>query len=132
LAISRLVKILADEGEMTEITDDDMKARLTNVRAYCVVRLNKGPAYEPQDVRTPEQAKIVWEHGRRNMQLRAEGKMALVGPVAGGGELVGLCVFGVPEAEARALMDGDGAVRASIFVYDVVTWYGFPGDSLPA
>ena len=117
---------------MVEITDEYMKSRLAIARAYCVVRLNKGPAYQPQDVRTPEQAKIVWEHGRRNMQLHAEGKMALVGPVVGGGELVGLCIFTVPEAEARALMDGDGAVQAGIFVYDVVTWYGFPGDGLPA
>jgi hypothetical protein len=117
---------------MVEITDDYMKSRLAIARAYCVVRLTKGPVYQPQDVRTPELAKIVWEHGRRNMQLHAEGKMALVGPVAGGGELVGLCVFTVPEAEARALMDGDGAVRARFFVYDVISWYGFPGDGLPA
>lgn len=117
---------------MVEITDDYMKSRLATARAYCLVRLNKGPAYQAQDVRTPEQARIVREHGRRNMQLHAEGKMALVGPVAGGGELVGLSIFTVPEAETRVLMDGDGAVRAGIFVYDVITWFGFPGDGLPA
>lgn len=117
---------------MVDITDEYMKARLATVRAYPTVRLMKGPAYQDQAVRTPEQAKIVWEHGRRNMQFHAEGKMALVAPVAGGGELVGLCVFTVPETEARAIMDGDGAVQAGIFVYDIVTWYGFPGDGLPA
>lgn len=117
---------------MVEITDDDMRARLAKARAYCAVRLNKGPAYEAQEVRSPEQKVIVWEHGRRNMRLQSEGKMALVGPVTGGGDLVGLCIFTVPEAEARTIMDGDGAVQAGIFVYDVITWYGVPGDGLPA
>jgi hypothetical protein len=116
---------------MVEIGDDDMQARLATVRAYTTVLLKKGPIYQPQTTRSPEQAKIVREHGRRNMKLSAEGKMPLVGPLVGGGDIVGLCVFSVPEDEARALMDGDGAVRAGIFVYDVVTWFGFPGDALP-
>lgn len=117
---------------MIEISDDYMRARLQTVRSYTTVLLKKGPAYRDQSSRTAEEAKIVREHGRRNMALHAEGKMAPVGPVAGGGDLVGLCIFTVPEAEARALMDGDGGVQAGVFVYDVVTWFGFPGDGLPA
>ncbi len=116
---------------MIEISDDYMRARLQLARPYTTVLLKKGPAYQDQASRTPEQARIVWNHGRRNMALSAEGKMSLVGPVAGGGDLVGLCVFTVPEADARALMDGDGGVQAGIFVYDVVTLFGFPGDGLP-
>jgi YCII-related domain len=116
---------------MVEISDEYMRDRLATVRAYTSVFLKKGPEYQPQTARSPEQAKIVREHGRRNMKLSAEGKMPLVGPLAGGGEIVGLCVFSVPEDEARALMDADGAVQAGIFVYDVVTWFGFPGDMLP-
>jgi len=116
---------------MVEITDEVMQARLATVRSYCLVLLRKGPAYQPQATRPPEQAKIVHEHGRRNMQLSAEGKIALVGPIAAGGEIVGMSIFSVGEAETRALMEGDGAVRASIFVYDVATFYGFPGDGLP-
>jgi len=116
---------------MIEISDDYMRTRLQTVRPYVAVLLKKGPAYVEQASRTPEQARIVWEHGRRNMALNAEGKMVMVGPVAGGGDLVGLCVFAVPEVEVRALMDGDGGVQAGVFVYDVVTLYGFPGDGLP-
>jgi hypothetical protein len=116
---------------MVEITDEDMRKRLATVRAYTTVLLKKGPLYEPPQSRSPEQARIVLEHGRRNMKLSAEGKMPLVGPVQGGGDIVGLSVFSVSEAEARALMDGDGAVQAGVFVYDVVTWFGFPGDKLP-
>ena len=116
---------------MVEISDDYMRQRLQTVRPYALVLLKKGPAYQDPANRTPEQAEIVWNHGRRNMALSADGKMALVGPVGGAGDLVGLSVFTVPEADARALMDDDGAVRAGVFVYDVVTWYGFPGDGLP-
>lgn len=116
---------------MIEISDDYMHARLQTVRPYTTILLKKGPSYRDRASRTPEEAAIVWNHGRRNMALSAEGKMALVGPVSGGGDLVGICVFTVPEAEARALMDADGGVRAGVFVYDVVTFFGFPGDGLP-
>lgn len=116
---------------MVEISDEYMRARLQTVRSYTMVLLKKGPAYRDQAGRTPEEARIVWNHGRRNMALSAEGKMALVGPVSGGGELVGLCILTVPEAEARALMDADGGVQAGVFVYEIVTFHGFPGDGLP-
>jgi hypothetical protein len=114
------------------ITDEVMKARLDTVRPYAAVFLRKGPAYTPPDSRSPADSKIVWEHGRRNMQLQAEGKLAIVGPLAGGGDVVGFYVFAVPEAEVRTLLDEDGAVQASIFTYEIVTLYGFPGDALPA
>ncbi|MEO7222654.1 MAG: hypothetical protein ABIY37_09295 [Devosia sp.] len=51
--------------------------------------------------------------------------------MTGGGEIVGFYIFAVPEAAVRTIMDGDGAVQASIFTYDIVTLYGFPGDALP-
>lgn len=117
---------------MIEITDEYMQARLKTVRGYSVAFLRRGPAYVPPDSRPAGQAKIVWEHVRRNMRLQAEGKKALVGPVTGGGDIVGLTVFLVPDAEARALMEADPAVQAGIFTYDLVTWFEFPGDGLPA
>lgn len=116
---------------MVEISDDYMRARLQKMRPYTMVLLRKGPAYEDHATRTPEQAQIVWNHGRRNMALNAEGKMALVGPVAGAGDLVGISVFTVSEAEVRALMEADGGVQAGVFLHDVVTWFGCPGDGLP-
>lgn len=116
---------------MVEITDDYMKARLATVRPYTMVVLKKGPAYMPPDTRTAEQGQIVREHGRRNMALQAEGKLAIVGPLHGGGDSVGLYIFTVPEAEVRTIMDADVAYRAQIFTYEVMTLFGFPGDSLP-
>ncbi len=117
---------------MVEITDEYMRQRLSVAKQYVTVLLKAGPNYEPADVRSPAQATIVREHGRRNMKLHAEGKMLLVGPLGGGFPIVGLCILSVPEAEAREIMDGDGAVQAEIFTYDLVTLYGFPGDGLPA
>ena len=75
---------------------------------------------------------IIREHRRRNMQLRAEGKMALGAPVAGARPLVGLAVFVVPEPEARALMADDPAVQAGILTAEYATWFGVPGDALRA
>lgn len=116
---------------MVEISDDYMKARLSTVRQYTVVVLKKGPAYQPADTRPPELTKIVHEHGRRNMALQAEGKLAIVGPLGGGGESVGLYIFAVPEDEVRDIMDTDVAYVAKIFTYEVMTFFGFPGDTLP-
>ena len=115
-----------------EFTDADMKERLQHGRGYVTVLLKRGPAYEPPNARSPEKAAIVWEHVRRNMQLQSEGKKALVGPVVGSADIVGLAVFNVAEPEVRALMDDDPAVKAAIFSYEIVTWFEFPGDALPA
>ena len=116
---------------MVEITDEYMAAKLAKARGYVLLLLKVGPAYQSPDVRSPEQAAIVREHGRRNMQMQAEGKMALVGPLMGARPIVGICVFAVPEAEARQIMAGDPALQAAIFTADYATWYGIPGDVLP-
>jgi hypothetical protein len=116
---------------VVEISDDQMQARLATVRPYSMVLLRKGPAYMAPEVRTPAQSGIVREHGRRNMALQAAGKLAIVGPLQGGGDFVGVYIFTVPEAEVRAIMDADVAYRAAIFTYDVMTMFGFPGDALP-
>ncbi len=116
---------------MIAISDAEMDARLAKVQAYCLVLLKAGPAYVPPDTRPPEQAKIVREHGRRNMALRRDGKMAMVAPVRNVWPIVGMCIMAVDEDETRAIMDGDPGIHAGIFTYDLATWYGVPGDGLP-
>lgn len=117
---------------MVEITDEFMRERLSRMRGWTTLLLKAGPNYQPQATRSPEQAAIVREHGRRNMQLQVDGKVALVGPLHNAFPIVGLCVFTVAEAEARELMAGDPALQAGLFTLDFATWFGAPGDSLPA
>jgi hypothetical protein len=113
------------------ISDAEMEARLALVRPYVMVLLKAGPAYVPPDTRSPDQAAIVKEHGRRNMALRKEGKMAMVGPVHQARPVVGICIMNVDADATRRIMDADPAVRAGIFLYDLATWFGVPGDGLP-
>jgi hypothetical protein len=108
-----------------------MQTRLGRVRTYPVLLLKAGPNYIPPESRPAAQQQIIREHGRRNMRLRVEGKMPLVGPLGGLRPIVGICVFAVPEAEAKALMADDPAVQANIFELEWGTWYGVPGDALP-
>jgi hypothetical protein len=111
---------------VAEITDEMMMAMLPTTRSYSVVLLKAGPN------RTMEGAdKIVWEHGRRNFSLRADGVLAIVGPVTDGSELSGIGIFTTTQDETRAIMDGDPGVQAGVFVYEVHPCRSFPGDALP-
>lgn len=115
---------------MVEISDEFMDARLERVRSYCLMFLKVGPNYLPPEQRPSEMSKVIREHGRRNMQLRVEGKMTLVAPVGGVRPVVGIVVFAVPEPEAKEIMRLDPAVKAGIFELQWGTWYGSPGDAL--
>lgn len=57
------------------ISDEFMREKLAHTKNYCIVILKKGPKRDD-----PEAEKIVWEHGRRNFSLRAEGKLSIVCP----------------------------------------------------
>ena len=111
---------------MKEITDDFMRQMLATSREYCALILRKGPAYG-----TPGSDKLVWEHGRRNFALRAEGILPIVCPVAGGGEVRGLGIFNGTVEEIRKVMDDDPGVKAGVFVYETHGARGFPGSTLP-
>jgi hypothetical protein len=110
------------------ITDEYMRERLGQTRPYTLMVLKKTAAY-----RRPEHDAIVWEHGRRNFSLRADGDLAVVLPVTTDpSDLAGIGVFtGTPE-EVALLMDADPGVVAGIFTYEIVSVRGFPGDGLPA
>ena len=111
---------------MVTVTDEYMREMLPKSRAYCVVILKAGPRrYEPGI------EPIIWEHGRRNFALREEGIMPIVCPVADGSDVSGVAVLDASVEEARAIMDGDPAVQAGIFVYELHACRSFPGSSLP-
>jgi hypothetical protein len=112
---------------MTEISDDFMRSMLTTTRPYAVVIVKVGPNYRSEGA-----DKLIWEHGRRNFALRAEGKLAIVCPVMDDSEVCGVGIFDGDVDSVRGIMDDDPGVQAGIFTYDVHPVRSFPGDSLPA
>ena len=112
---------------MSTITDDYMRQMMTTTKNYCIVLLKAGPVKDRADMR-----QIIWEHGRRNFELRAEGKLSIVCPVSDDSELYGMGVFNTSLEEAKHIMDEDPGVLAGIFVYKQHPCHSFPGDSLPA
>jgi len=111
---------------MTHITDEYMRQMLTTTRSYCVVVLKAGPNRD-----MPGADKIIWEHGRRNFALRAEGVLSIVCPVTDGGDVRGIGIFNGDTEQIRKVMDEDPGVLAGVFVYDMHPCRSFPGDSLP-
>lgn len=111
---------------MAEITDEYMYEQLGRTREYSLVLLRAGERYggEGHDG-------IVFEHGRRNFQLRAGGQLAIVCPVPDDTDLCGVGIFATPLDETRRLMEEDPGVRAGVFTYEVHPVRSFPGDSLP-
>jgi hypothetical protein len=111
---------------LPEITDTEMRERLAGTRDYTLLVLKRTP-----DTSTDEGAAVIWEHGRRNMALRAAGALAIVCPATDGGVLAGIGIFSAPLEEVRGIMEKDPAVQAGVLSYELHPVRGFPGDSLP-
>lgn len=112
---------------MKTITDEYMRQMMPTTKTYSVVILKAGPRYSE-----PGAEKVIWEHGRRNFALRAEGLLSIVCPVADGSAVKGVGIFNAPVDEVDQTMREDPGVKAEIFVYEVHPCRSFPGDALPA
>lgn len=110
----------------TTYTDDMMRDRLSQARAYTMVVLRTTERYGMDGTR-----EIIWEHGRRNMGLQADGLMPIVCPVGDETGLAGVGIFVDDPDTVRSIMDGDPAVQAGILSYTVHPCRGFPGSALP-
>jgi uncharacterized protein YciI len=111
---------------MPPITDDQMRELLTRAQAYTLVLLHSTDARDRDGADA-----IVWEHGRRNLELREQGVLAIVCPVADDSGVAGVGIFAATPEETAEIMDGDPGVQAGIFTYEVHPVRGFPGDALP-
>jgi hypothetical protein len=111
---------------MREISDEYMKEMIGRAREYCIVLL-KSTAKRGDEAA----GKIVWEHGRRNFQLREEGLLSIVCPINDGSEYSGVGIFNASAEKTREIMEGDPGVAAGIFTYEIHPCRGFPGSSLP-
>jgi hypothetical protein len=99
---------------MTTITDEYMREMLHRSKNYSLVILKAGPKRHEPGVET-----IIWEHGRRNFALRANGILSIVCPVADDSDTSGVGIFNVSIEDTRRLMDEDPGVKAGVFVYEL-------------
>lgn len=104
-----------------------MQEMLSKRRPYTVVILLRTSKRD-----APGADKIVWKHGRRNFELRRDGKVSIICPINTTEAVSGLCIFSTDLAETRRIMDDDPAVKAGVFTYEVYSTRSFPGDSLAA
>ena len=104
---------------------------LAQTLPYTVVILKAGPRYSPPGPdRDPEVAALIWQHGKRNMRLRAAGLMPIICPIADGGPIVGVSVFATTPEEAERISSVDPAVQAGALTYEVHPTRSFPGSAL--
>ena len=113
---------------MIEITDEMMRQGAANTKQYAILILKKGPNYA-EDVANGR--KVIWEHGRRNYALRAEGMLSIVCPITDDGEYAGIGVFNLSVEETIDVMKQDPAVQAGVLAFEVHPGRSFPGDTLP-
>jgi len=111
---------------MPEIPDSSMRQALSRTKTYTLIILRSGP-----NRNKPGVEKIIWEHGRRNFALRADGLLSIVCPVADGGDISGVGIFNADIDEVKKIMDEDPGVKEGIFVYEIHACRSFPGDCLP-
>lgn len=111
---------------MPTITDDFMRQRIAATKNYCILILKAGPKSHEPGVE-----KIIWEHGRRNFALRAEGVLPIVCPAADESDVRGIGIFNASVEETKKIMDEDPGVKAGVFVYELHLCRSFPGDCLP-
>jgi len=111
-----------------QITDETMNELKTLPRPYTVVILKIGPNFSMN----PETMKIIREHGRRNLSMRAAGLMSIVCPVADGGQVTGVGIFneGDPSLVSQ-IMSNDPGVKAGVFTFEAHPTRIFPGDCIP-
>ncbi len=111
---------------MNQISDDFMRQMISRTKSYCIVILKAGPNRNKAGVE-----KIIWEHGRRNFALRADGLLSIVCPVSDGSDVSGIGIFNAGVDEVKRIMDEDPGVKEGVFVYEIHACRSFPGDCLP-
>lgn len=111
---------------MATITDDFMRQMIVTTKVYSILILKGGPNFAMEGVE-----KIIWEHGRRNFSLRADGVLSIVCPVSDGSEVKGIGIFNADADTVKKIMDEDPGVMQGVFVYEIHPCRSFPGDTLP-
>lgn len=102
-----------------------MMEMLGKSKNYTIVLLKEGP-----NVGMAGRDQVIWEHGRRNFELRAKGLLSIVCPVMEENKINGIGIFNADKESVKAIMDEDPAVQQGIFIYEMLDVKSFPGDAL--
>lgn len=108
----------------TQVTDDDVRALAATARPYSLAVLRWARRHQRTAVEKGE------AHQRRMVQLRRDGKIAILCPVESD-SICGVAILTVPLEEAIAIMDGDPCVQSGIMTVQVLPCQSFAGDALP-
>jgi hypothetical protein len=111
---------------MPEITDEYMQQMLGQSKTYTAVLLRV-----TEKASEPEARQIIWEHGRRNFALRAQGKLPIVCPAIDDSDWAGIGIFNATPQEVEQVLQDDPGVKAGLFTYELHPVRGFPTSSLP-
>jgi hypothetical protein len=110
---------------MNSITDDYMREMIKTRKSYTLVVFRSGPRADE-----PGADKMIWEHGRRNLELRKNGIVSIIIGLRDDWEIEGLDIFTTGVDETREIMEDDPAVKAGALAYEIHPVVSFPGDAL--
>ena len=111
------------------ITDEYVQHTITAGRQYIVAILKAGPNQAIQEDSLENEQ---MNHLKYFFTLREKGKLPIFGPFYDSGDLQGFCIFNTTsKAEVKRLLDADPHVKSGYLIYEVHSWYGWPGDALP-
>lgn len=107
---------------------EQLLANLSKIKPYVLLILSKGENYGMSD--TPRI--IQSEHFPYVFKQREEGIMSLTMPVMDDTNIAAVAVYNTTnKEEVQKLVEGDPAIKAGIFKYEIVMGMGLPGDTLP-
>lgn len=115
-----------DDALLPAVDDEAVRSALGGSRPCSVVIVRAGPRGDH-----PDRDRLVREHTRRSLRLRAAGLLAIVLPVDDDTDVHEVGVFDLDPDGARAAMAVDPAVEAGVLSFEVHPGRGFPGDRLP-
>jgi uncharacterized protein len=106
-----------------------LKEILAKGKQYTLVFLKKGPHYDMLDPNELQQNQT--QHLEYLLGLREKGILCINGPVTDECNIVGVSIYNSKDVgEIERLVTNDPGVKSGRFLYEIHTWFSFPGDKL--
>ncbi|HRO44061.1 MAG TPA: hypothetical protein PL009_14595 [Flavipsychrobacter sp.] len=112
---------------MFQYVPPELLPHLADLSPYILVVLKKGPRYHDDNAIEIIQS----QHLPYVFKQREEGLVILTFRVMDDTELAAIAIYDTPsQHEVKEWMEEDPAVKANIFVYEIVSGVGMKGDAL--